>query len=964
MKKRLFVFLLLLSWASVPVLSQVLPLRNFSTENGLASSQVNTIMQDKSGYIWFGCTGGVSRFNGQHFDTFREVNGLPHESCLQLFEDTDGHVWAATLRGLAWFDNGSGAFQPSGPAGEVIQACAAGNKIYAIFKGRGLIAGGSGSGWKALPYPLPEDLNGICSVNGVPYIVSESSGLIRIGDKPEKVLDIQGITGLRKGRESSILLWTRSRTWRFSPEEKQLTQLGSTLPVGQQIHSAEQVPGGTLWVGTNTGLFRFKGNQPSFYDEQNGLPGIPVWTTFQDRDGEMWFGTNHGVSKLSSSDIVVYDTHAGMFANSIVCFYTDNSSGTVWVGSTGGLYTISPSGKLRHLPIPYFQQYAPWAIIQTGKANYWIGTEGGGLVRMNGEKLHIIRKKDGLAGDNVTDVVQGKNGILYVACKEGFSILKNAKIKTYSMSNGLPISYVRCLLPLPNGHVLLATLGSGVVEFDGKTFHQVTPEDNRLEAVYDMVIFQNKLWLATNYGVVSFDGKDIHLFSTKSGLPNSSTTVLLPVSDHEIWVGTDGGAAKLDTTKQQVSRILTVDEGLPGNEFTTHNALVKDKQGNIWFGLFGGAARIQPSPSPQWNKANKPGIVLKKLQYRLKGKDYTLVHPAEPSITIPYGARALTFSFDVIWFRNEHSIRIAHKLEGVDDTWVRVSNKQQIQARYTNVPAGNFTFKVRVSAFAGSGQSFETPLIRIAIPTPFWQNPVFQVLLFLVVAVAIWLFVRWRIRYLKKETEKLNRIVREKTRQIEEANHTLAEKNVQLQAMAETDFLTGLYNRRYFIKSLKRSLGLLSRGKGGGSLSLILLDIDHFKEVNDNQGHDAGDLILTSLAKLLRTTCRDTDIIARFGGEEFIILLPGTKAKGAVKLAEKIRAQVASSFFEMHNSEKTNITVSCGVSWISMPLNVTDNSANILIKKADINLYKAKNQGRNCVVPAPDSSVLEAASRQ
>ncbi len=957
MKKRLFVFLMLLSWVSVPVLSQVLPLRNYSTENGLASSQVNAIIQDKSGYLWFGCTGGVSRFNGQHFDTFREIDGLPHESCLQLFEDTDSHVWAATLRGLAWFDNATGVFHRSGPAGEVIQACSAGSKIYAIFKGRGLIAGGNGSGWKSLPYPLPKDLNGICSVNGVPYVASESSGLIRIGDKPEKVLEIQGITGLRKGRKNSILLWTRSRIWRFSPEEKRLTQLGSTLPAGQQIHSAEQVPGGTLWVGTNTGLFRFKGNQPSFYDEQNGLPGIPVWTTFLDRDGEMWFGTNHGVSKLSSSDIVVYDTHAGMFANSIVCFYTDNSSGTVWVGSTGGLYTISPSGKLRHLPIPYFQQYAAWAIIRSKSGDYWIGTEGGGLVRMNGKNLHIIRKKDGLAGDNVTDVVQGKNGILYVACKEGFSVLKNGKIKTYSMANGLPISYVRCLLPLPNGHILLATLGSGVVEFDGKTFHQVTPKDKRVEAVYDMVIFQNKLWLATNYGIVSFDGKDLHLFSTETGLPNPSTTVLLPVSDHEIWVGTDGGAAKLDTTKQQVSRILTVDEGLPGNEFTTHNALVKDKQGNIWFGLFGGAARIQPSPFPQWNNANKPGIVLKQLQYRFNGKDYNLIHPTDSSIAIPYGARALTFFFDVIWFRNEHSIRIQHKLEGVDDTWVRVSNKQQIQARYTNVPAGNFPFKVRVSAFAGSGQSFETSLISIVIPTPFWQNPIFLVLIFLLIAACVWLMVWWRVRYLKKETEKLNRIVREKTMQIEEANRTLAEKNIQLQEMAETDFLTGLYNRRYFIRSLKRALSLLSREKGGGTLSLILLDIDHFKDVNDNQGHDIGDLTLIHLAELLRGACRETDLIARFGGEEFIILLPGTKARGAVRLAEKIRTIIASTPLVTDSSEKTDITVSCGISWISTPLKVTSNSANILIKKADINLYKAKNQGRNRVVPAPDSSL-------
>ncbi len=955
MKQRLVLLFLFSWWFSVSAFSQVLPLRNYSTESGLASSQVNTIMQDSNGYIWFGCTGGVSRFNGQHFDTFREVNGLPHESCLQLFEDHDGHVWAVTLRGLAWFDDQTGAFHESGPSGEVLQACVADKKIYAIFKGKGLIRGGIDIKWTDLSPSLPGDLVGVCSFNDIPYVASAGKGLIKIGDKPENILKMKGITGLRNHQGKSILLWTRSRTWKFSPEQKQLTPLGQTLPVGQQIHSATWMPDGTLWVGTNTGLFRFKEKQSSFYDEQNGLPGIPVWTTFLDRDGEMWFGTNHGAAKLSSSDIVVYDTHAGMFANSIICFHMDSKTGDVWVGSTGGLYRIPPSGKLLHLPIPYFQQYAAWAIIQAKNGDYWIGTEGGGLVRMRGKKLHVIRKKDGLAGDNVTDVVEGNDGFIYIACKEGFSVLKQGKIQTYSLANGLPISYIRCLLPLPNGHVLLATLGSGVLEFDGKAFHQVTPKDKQLEAVYDMILFQNKLWLSTNYGVASFDGKDVHLFSTDAGLPNFSTTVLLPVSDHEIWVGTDGGAALLDTTKQQVSRILTIDEGLPGNEFTTHNALIKDKQGNIWFGLFGGAARIQHGHSRQWNRSNRPGIVLKKIQYRWNGKDHSLVHPTASSITIPYGARAFTFFFDVIWFRNEHSIRIDHKLEGVDDTWVQVLNKQQIQARYVNVPAGNFHFKVRVSAFAGSGQSFENSLIGITIPKPFWQNAVFWVLLFLLIGGMIWFLIWWRISYLKRETEKLNRIVKEKTMQIEEVNRTLAEKNVQLQVMAETDFLTGLYNRRYFMKSLKRDLGLLSRGNGGDVLSLILLDIDHFKDVNDNQGHDAGDLILIHLAELLRSTCRDTDLIARFGGEEFIILLPGTEARGAVTLAEKIRSLVASAPMEVNNSDKIKITVSCGVSWISTPLKITDNSANMLIKKSDINLYKAKNHGRNCVIPEPDS---------
>ncbi len=955
MKKWLILFFVGFCWYSPPVGSQVLPLRNYSTESGLASSQVNTIMQDSNGYLWFGCTGGVSRFNGQHFDTFREINGLPHESCLQLFEDSDGYVWAVTLRGMAWFDKRTSMFYPVGPSGEVVRACVAGNRIYALFKGKGLLKGDRKGVWvKVFPW-LPGDLTGICSLRGTVFVVSDSRGLFQLDKRGNPVVKKEGIAGIRPLTGNKILFWSRNRVWKLLVSENRVVPLCKPLSPGNEIHSAWLASDGTLWIGTNTGLFRIKGKAFAFYDETNGLPGIPVWATFMDRDREMWFGTNHGAAKLSSSDIVVYDTHAGMFANSIICFYSDPANGDVWVGSTGGLYIISPSGKLRRLPFKYFQQYAAWAIIRGKNGDYWIGTEGGGLVRMRKKHFVIFRKKDGLAGDNVTDLALGKDGTLYISCKEGFSVMKGSKIHSYSLSNGLPVSYIRCLLPLANGHILLATLGSGVLEFDGTGFHQVTPKNKRVEAVYDMVLFQNKLWLSTNYGILSFDGKDLHLFSVDSGLPNFSTTVLLPVSDHEIWVGTDGGAALLDTRKQRVSRILTIDEGLPGNEFTTHNALIKDKAGNVWFGLFGGAARIHPGYTQNRDIPNQPGIVLKRVQYRLNGKDYNLDYPDMKSITVPYGARALTFYFDIIWFRNEHSIRIEHKLAGVDDTWVPILNKERIQARYTNVPAGTFPFYVRVSAFSGKTHEFVDPLITILIPTPFWQSMWFWIISLVFLAVMVWALVWWRIRYLKKETEKLNRIVREKTMELENVNRALAEKNIQLQVLAETDFLTGLYNRRYFIKALKRDLAILSRGQRGDALSLILIDVDHFKAVNDSLGHDIGDMVLVHLAKQFRSVCRETDLISRFGGEEFMILLPGTGGRGAVTLAEKIRVRVASAPFPLSSGRSVEITVSCGVSWVSVPLRVTKNSANILIKKADVHLYKAKNQGRNCVVPSPDA---------
>ena len=155
------------------------------------------------------------------------------------------------------------------------------------------------------------------------------------------------------------------------------------------------------------------------------------------------------------------------------------------------------------------------------------------------------------------------------------------------------------------------------------------------------------------------------------------------------------------------------------------------------------------------------------------------------------------------------------------------------------------------------------------------------------------------------------------------------------------DNLTQIYNRHFFdvhiIKEINRSLRYQRK------LSLIMLDIDHFKQVNDTYGHDVGDLVLTELAEILNNHCRQSDIPIRWGGEEFMVLLPETDMDGAKKLAERIRAEI-----EMHEfTTAGHQTASFGVALLT-------DSHSTLIKHADEALYKAKENGRNIVVVADD----------
>ena len=170
---------------------------------------------------------------------------------------------------------------------------------------------------------------------------------------------------------------------------------------------------------------------------------------------------------------------------------------------------------------------------------------------------------------------------------------------------------------------------------------------------------------------------------------------------------------------------------------------------------------------------------------------------------------------------------------------------------------------------------------------------------------------------------------------------------------ARTDPLTGLYNRRHFDELLSQMIKQTDRF--GDPVALILADVDHFKKVNDTWGHDAGDEVLQSLAETLRAGVRDADICARFGGEEFAIVLPKTTLQGAAELADRLRRQVESKPVVV-NEEPIPVTISCGVA--CYPDGVITKEA--LFAAADRALYDAKSAGRNCVksaVPKPTGIV-------
>jgi len=194
-------------------------------------------------------------------------------------------------------------------------------------------------------------------------------------------------------------------------------------------------------------------------------------------------------------------------------------------------------------------------------------------------------------------------------------------------------------------------------------------------------------------------------------------------------------------------------------------------------------------------------------------------------------------------------------------------------------------------------------------------------------------------RKAKQYEENLEKLVKERTQELEIAKSKLAE-------MANKDPLTNLYNRRYFNDVADTLLSMAHRQQQ--EFSIFMLDIDRFKLINDTYGHNAGDVVLKKLSNLLTTSIRQSDVAIRFGGEEFVVLLPNTNIDGAVLIAKKLKEAIENIEIKIPNIDIIKFTVSIGISQCDCSKNaeVIDD----LVHKADEALYEAKRAGRNKIV--------------
>jgi diguanylate cyclase (GGDEF)-like protein len=421
--------------------------------------------------------------------------------------------------------------------------------------------------------------------------------------------------------------------------------------------------------------------------------------------------------------------------------------------------------------------------------------------------------------------------------------------------------------------------------------------------------------------------------------PLASDKVLFVGRDSadRLWVGSDRGLDVFAADGRWRRRFGRADGLL--TEDMDQNAFLADADGVVWLGTSRGLVRYRPLAAPDAATA-PPSVVIT----RVKAGERTLDLRQRP--TLARNERVVTVNWAGLTFRDPRAVWYRYRLVGLED---ELFETDQTQARYAGLAAGSYRFEV--AAIGHDGAASQPPAaFEFQVAPPWWETAWARAAALLLVVVAGFGIVKMRTRALDVDRRRLEEAVTARSAELALANRQLQEASVR-------DPLTHLHNRRYLtevvlenVRRVLRAYADPSRGEAARNQDLVffLVDIDHFKQVNDEHGHPVGDRLLVALAARLLSVVRDSDLVVRWGGEEFLIVARESDRAEAEQVAARILDSVGGAPFDL--GDGVTLRRTCSIGWAALPWirdapsAVSWEDTLVLVDRA---LYLAKRSGRN-----------------
>lgn len=940
----------------------------WTTDNGLPQNGVRAITQTPDGYLWFTTFDGLVRFDGVQFKTFNKSNtrGIVNNRFTGIFADLDGTVYATTMENgvLTIYQNGEfrslTTNQLPGVYISRIERDAGGSlrflaedadrkgKSWHRFDGTTFsfierekgpaeefsFVGRSGTAWTLAANGVTEVRDGISRFTPV--------DLSKTNFRSNSFEDAEG--GLWLG-ENKVLRIQNGNVETFDEAHG--------LPQTSVYHSFWQDPDGSVWFASggsssqSIGLVQYKAGELKIWGSSNGLNASAIQDVFHDREGNTWLATTRGISRRRNHVITSYSTQHGL-DHSEVYPMLRAKNGDIWIGSTKGL-NVYRDGRFQPVEIkgeppanPGDPTWRPGrmsvqSLWEDPSGVMWVGLNGGIFLVENGIARMLLH------GSHIHAISSDSNGDVWVATNQGLVRFRDYKIVAqYSSADGLPNEFMTFIFQDSERTMWFGGYG-GLTKFENGRFTNYTKDDG-LVGNYVRTIYQDArgvMWIGTyDQGLSRFHEGKFANYTESDGLYNSGVFAIEEDERGNFWISSNRGIYRVkrqeldDFAAGTVRKINSVGygkgDGMLSNECNggRQPASLRDEKGRFWFPTQDGVAILDPKldePNPL-----PPTVVIEDVLVEREPVD------ARAGLTVEAGKRDVEIHYTGISLIKSDQVKFQYMLEGHDKDWIDAGTRRV--ANYSYLPPGDYRFLVKAANSNGVWAE-QAAVLNVTLKPFFYQTWIFWILASL--GIGLFLFVIWRISIyqLRLRERRLARLVEERTADLEKANE-------ELRRLANSDGLTKIGNRRRFESFLSNEWQRAMRSKA--EISLVLIDIDHFKAFNDTYGHQAGDEALQQVAEALAEAIRrPTDIVARFGGEEFAIVLGKTDAGGALIIAREAFDNVRNLAIP-HSSSDTvaQLTVSIGIATVRVGF---DNSEVDLINAADKALYAAKRSGRDCI---------------
>ncbi|MEG2941047.1 MAG: diguanylate cyclase, partial [Thermomonas sp.] len=580
---------------------------------------------------------------------------------------------------------------------------------------------------------------------------------------------------------------------------------------------------------------------------------------------------------------------------------------------------------------------AIWDMADTGDGRLMLATSGGlGRLSRASLRAETLATSPVLPSDDVVTVTRARDGGYWLAAWAGGVVRVDADgavLRIWRAADGLDTETMVSVHEDASGRVLASNSdGLFVLGRDGRFSAVEVQGTHRPGKAADMLAFHDAadgtLWMgAASGGLARWPATaERPAWVDEATFADVGINAIEARAGGGLWLGTSAGLMAVDAQARMVAR-MGVGTGLESDGVT---ALLGDHRGDVWVGGVSGVQRIVEGAVVAARQDAAPVITGVRLFNRPLLPDPEGALTASPThdgaLHLRYDQEMLTLDFALPGLPQPVGLRYRYRLQGFAGDWVEVAADEP-RAVYTRLPPGDYRFQVQAGDAGGwSDRIAELP---VSVSPPWWMTWWARALFVLAIMAVLALWHRLRTLQLRRQSQVLEQTVLERTAELRDANQAL-------QSSARTDALTGLANRRGFQDAIGPRWPALT-----GNAALLLADIDHFKAINDAFGHDVGDAVLVEVGKALDAVAREGEIVARWGGEEFLCLLTGTDAR--TRATEMLAAVSAAGARVALGSTRVSITAGYAV--------IRDNEGfSDVIRRADALLYEGKRGGRDRVV--------------